>query len=267
MSQAPKTGTPGSIGTPFIELQSVDSTNNYARALIKDNRLPERQGSSLHGLTLFAHEQVAGRGQRGRVWTAEKDMNITMSVIIDPRPLADPFPLSAAMALAIREFFLVYAIDKVSVKWPNDLYWQDRKAGGILIESGISAASGFSAGWDWSIIGIGININQTHFPDYLPNPVSLKQITGSDYKLVPLARELCRFLDLHFRILIEQGPGPVLKAYNEALYKRGQPVRFKKENRGFEAIVKGVDNQGNLLLQHAIEESFSFGELEWVSAG
>ena len=266
MSEAPKTGTPGSIGTPFIELQSVDSTNNYARGLIKASRLPERQGTDLHGLTLFAHEQVAGKGQRGRVWTAEKDMNITMSVIIDPRPLepGDQFPLSAAVALASRDFFLQYALDKVSVKWPNDLYWQDRKAGGILIESGISPDP---VVWNWSIIGIGININQTHFPDYLPNPVSLKQITGSDYKLIPLARELCRCLEKNIVQLKEQGPETILSAYNEALYKRGQTVRFKKENRSFEALVKGVDKHGKLVLEHAIEESFSFGELEWITTG
>ena len=269
MSEAPKTGLPaalpGSIGTPFIELQSVDSTNNYAREQILAKGLPERQAGRVHGLTLFAHEQVAGRGQRGRVWSAEKDMNITMSVIIDPQPLGpgDQFSLSAAVALATREFFLQYALDKVTVKWPNDLYWQDRKAGGILIESGIGNGSGANSGWNWAIIGIGININQTHFPDFLPNPVSLKQITGSDYKVVPLARELCRYLDKYIGQLQEKGPAPILRSYNEALYKRGQTVRFRKGNRRFEALVRGVDTEGKLLLQHSMEESFRFGELEW----
>ena len=98
-----------------------------------------------------------------------------------------------------------YAGDETKIKWPNDLYWQDRKAGGILIESIVRSRESGVGSWEWAIIGIGININQTTFPDDLPNPVSLKQITGKNFDPVELAKELCGLLDKRFTELIENG--------------------------------------------------------------
>ena len=118
------------LGLPFIELQSVDSTNNYARQQI-------HAGLAQHGLAIFTHEQVAGKGQRGKVWATEKGTNIILSLVIKPQPLqlTQQFQLSACAAVAVHEFFMKYAGDETKIKWPNDLYWQDRKAGGILVES------------------------------------------------------------------------------------------------------------------------------------
>ena len=86
----------------------MDSTNNYARKLIELARLPDRQGADLHGTTVFAHEQVAGKGQRGKVWASEKDMNIALSMVIKPQPLliTQPFQLCACVAVAAIEFIL-----------------------------------------------------------------------------------------------------------------------------------------------------------------
>ncbi|MEP6701314.1 MAG: biotin--[acetyl-CoA-carboxylase] ligase, partial [Bacteroidota bacterium] len=124
MPEPPFTKTPCS---PFIELQSVDSTNNYARQLIEQARLPDRQEADLHGTTVFAHEQIAGKGQRGKVWASEKDMNIALSMLIKPQPLlvTQQFQLSACAAVAAHEFFMKYAGDESKIKWPNDIYWQD----------------------------------------------------------------------------------------------------------------------------------------------
>lgn len=256
MSQAPATNT---IGSPFIELQSVDSTNNYARQQI-------HAGLAQHGMAVFTHEQVAGRGQRGKAWTSEKGMNIALSIVIKPGSLQlnQQFQLSSCAALAVHDFFTKYAIDKVSIKWPNDLYWQDRKAGGILIESVIGTSQPVNGKWLWAIAGIGININQTIFPDYLPNPVSLKQITGSDYKLVPLARELCQIFQHYYHELTTEGFDRIYRLYNQHLYKINKPVRLRKDNRVFDALIKGINSSGKLMTQHAIEEEFDFGEVEWV---
>lgn len=256
MSQAPATNT---IGSPFIELQSVDSTNNYARQQI-------HAGLAQHGMVIFTHEQVAGRGQRGKVWISEKDMNIALSVLLNPGSLQlnQQFQLSSCVALAVHDFFTKYAIDKVSIKWPNDLYWQDRKAGGILIESVVSSSQPANRNWSWAIAGIGININQSVFPDYLHNPVSLKQITGSDYKLVPLAMELCHTLHQYYHELTTTGFDRIYRLYNQHLYKVNETVRLKKETRVFDALIKGVTPSGRLITQHATEEEFDFGEVEWV---
>jgi BirA family biotin operon repressor/biotin-[acetyl-CoA-carboxylase] ligase len=267
-------------GMPFIELQSVDSTNNYALARLHEARLPDRQGPVQHGQAYFAHEQVAGKGQRGRVWEAEKDANIILSVVLNPYPLqlSQQFQFSAAVAMAVHDFFSNYAGEDTKIKWPNDLYWQDRKAGGVLIESVISSyspvkKSGLSenerqktaAGqWQWAVVGIGININQTSFPEELKNPVSLKQITGKNYDVVALAKELCERLYSRFSELTQKGFDSIYHNYNSQLYKQGEPVRLKKDSRVFEAIIKNVSPAGQLIVQHSIEEAFGFGDIEWI---
>lgn len=250
------------LGLPFIELQSVDSTNNYARLQIRSAGLPDRQEPGTHGMAFFAHEQLAGKGQRGRHWEAEKDANIALSLLINPSGLtpSGQFNLSACVAVAVADFFRKYAGDQTRIKWPNDLYWQDRKAGGILIENSISG----TGDWNWAIVGIGININQVFFSPGLPNPVSLRQITGQNFDPCTLARELCSFLDAAYRRLCTDGFPVIYQDYLAQLYKIGEPVKLKKENRVFEALVKRVTPDGRLLVQHAIEEEFNFGEVEWV---
>ena len=259
MSQPPATPT---IGLPFIELPSVDSTNNYARALIRGEYLPERQEEPRHGMAVFAHQQTAGKGQRGKSWEAEKDTGIALSVLLKPGFLGtgQQFQLSATVAVAVEAFFRKYAGDETKIKWPNDLYWQDRKAGGILIENSLSG----SGSWEWAIVGIGININQTRFPSELPNPVSLKQITGKEFNPLLLVHDLCRELDIAYRQLETTGFPAIYEHYCARLYKAGQSTRFKKETRVFEALVKNVTPDGRLLLQHGTEEEYNFGEIEWV---
>ena len=271
------------LGTPFIELASVDSTNNYALTQI-------HAGLAQHGTAFFAHEQVAGKGQRGKIWTAPKDSSLIISIVINPQPLQvmQQFHLSASIALSVCEFFESYAGNDTRVKWPNDLYWYDRKAGGILIENIIgnkksevgdqrsenNHSSGLAqplasnqesaASWLWTVIGIGININQVLFPGELRNPVSLRQITGQNFDPVKLAKELCSIIDKNFKHLITNGFEDIYTSYLSFLYKKNEPVKLKKDNRVFDAVIKSVLPGGELVVQHAIEESFRFGEIEWV---
>ena len=148
------------LGSPFIELLSVDSTNNYALTKL-------HAGLTQHGAAFFAHEQIAGKGQRGKTWISEKDANLILSVVINPHHLLEltqQFLLSACVAVSAAEFFSRYAGDATRIKWPNDLYWSDRKAGGILIENIIGSQRSDTespiASWLWAVAGIGININQ-----------------------------------------------------------------------------------------------------------
>jgi BirA family transcriptional regulator, biotin operon repressor / biotin---[acetyl-CoA-carboxylase] ligase len=245
------------IGTPFIELQSVDSTNNYARSLIQN-------GLAQHGMVIFAHEQLEGKGQRARSWNTEKGANIILSILIKPGRLqvSEQFHLIACTALACYEFFDKYAGEDTRIKWPNDLYWQDRKAGGILIENIVGSEQ--PGIWQWAVVGIGININQTLFPLEIQNPVSLKQITGKDFDVVSIAKELCGIFAKHFEHLIKDGFDRIYSDYNNLQYKRNQLVKLKKDNRIFEAMIKGVSKNGQLMTEHAFEEAFEFGGIEWV---
>ena len=260
---------------PFIELQSVDSTNNYAFAQIHAGLAHDR-------MTFFTHEQVAGKGQKGKTWLTEKGANILLSMVIKPHPLqvSQQFLLSACTAVAVHDFFVKYAGDDTRIKWPNDLYWQDRKAGGILIESiiGTSRQSEVESGewkvengkfattnnWKWAVAGVGININQAFFPADLPNPVSLKQITGKNFDILLLAQELALTLDRYYGELMTHGPGIIHEQYLSHLYKKNEIVKLKKGTRVFEALIKTVLPTGQLIVQHAMEEAFDFGEVEWV---
>ena len=242
-----------SIG-PFIELHITDSTNNYALKQL-------HEGLALHGTTYFTREQTAGKGQRGKAWSAARDSSLLVSIVINPKPLtvAQQFWLSACAALSVCVFFNNYVGGTARIKWPNDLYWQDRKAGGILIENIIGQGA-----WQWAVVGIGININQDSFPETLVNPVSLKQITGRQYDLHDLVNELATIFSDNFNRLITTGFEEIYPSYLSFLYKKTERVRLKIGGRVFETLIKSVSPAGRLVVEHGIEEEFDFGEIEWV---
>lgn len=276
-----------STGGHLTILESVDSTNNYAMARV-------RTGLAKHGDGFFAMTQLKGKGQRGKTWITERGTNIIITLVMRPQglQLQQQFQLSIAVALAVYDFFAHYAGDETTIKWPNDIYWRDRKAGGILIENsivsressdvnreatGMNADAGaasrteevlttddsrLTASWQWAIIGMGININQTFFPADIRNAVSLKQITGKDHDVIELAKELCGHVQNRFEQLLT-GKN-LLQQYNDHLFKKEQTVTFKKGTRVFEGVVKGVNNWGELIVMTALEEHFGFGEIEWL---
>ena len=251
--------TINTIGFPFIELESVNSTNNYAFDKLQSNL-------AAHGTTFFAHAQTAGKGQRGKTWLTEPGSNIALSVILEMsfQSIHQQFPLSMATALAALDLFRFYAGDEACIKWPNDIYWRDRKAGGILIESSISTNPSGLPIWKWAVAGIGMNINQTNFPENLTNPVSLKQITGRHFVTVDLAKQLCRFLDTRFQQLKNGETERLLADYNSRLFRLGATARLKKQNAAFQCTIEGVNLQGELMVSGAAQDSFHFGEVQWV---
>ncbi|MDF2193629.1 biotin--[acetyl-CoA-carboxylase] ligase [Paraflavitalea sp. CAU 1676] len=247
------------IGQQLIILPVIDSTNNYAMAQAAAGKAP-------HGNVYFTLEQTAGKGQRGKTWHATPGENIMMSVVIYPESLitSQQFLLSAAIALGCYDFFKIYAGEETRIKWPNDLYWRDRKAGGILIESRIGRADqeGGTPAWLLAIAGMGININQTGFTPQTLRPVSLKQITGKTYDIIPLAKELCQALENRYQAL--QHPQQLLADYHQALYKYNETVKLKKDNIVFETTIRGVTADGRLHTQDTIDRWFGVGEVEWV---
>ena len=184
-----------------------------------------------------------------------------MSIYTDSRGLTvyEQVIFSFATSLAGYKLLKKYAGDETSIKWPNDIYWRDRKAGGVLIENVIKGNN-----WDYSVIGIGININQTTFEKMDRQPVSLKQITGKTFDPILLAKELCIELE---SILNKVGESPLdwlISQYNDALYKKGQSVTLKKDNIQFDALIKGVNKKGNLVVEQGFEREYVFGEVSWV---
>ncbi len=238
----------------FKILDTVDSTNNYAMAKV-------HAGMASHGMVWFTHEQTAGKGQRGKSWEIEPGKNIAMSLVLQLEELnaKQQFHLSAAVALACFEFFSGYAGEDTKIKWPNDLFWCDRKAGGVLIENIFHGKE-----WRWAIAGIGININQTSFDSSIKNPVSLKQITGKEFDTIALAKELYTLLMEKISGLNAGSSEKILEDYNKHIYKLNKNVVLKKDDVNFETVIKGVSSQGMLLTVDATDRQFDFGEVEWV---
>jgi BirA family biotin operon repressor/biotin-[acetyl-CoA-carboxylase] ligase len=198
------------LGAPLIELSTVDSTNIYAMALIKE-------GMAKSGSCIRAHFQSHGKGQHGRVWESLKGQNLLCSYILELKNLdtskkwapTDQNGFSAAIALGIRAFFDAYTNGDTKIKRPNDIYWRDRKAGGILIENQLKGTE-----WTWAVIGIGININQTVFSPEAPNPVSLKQITGRDWDILSLQEALSKSLTQSIQDWLMEGDIKTIEAFD-----------------------------------------------------
>lgn len=252
--------------------ESIDSTNNYAMQQV-------HAGMAAHGDTFLALQQTAGKGQHGKTWLAEKGESILMSTILNlnvinsgitPVGIGQQFELSVLVSVAVRTWFASYAGDNVFIKWPNDIYYCDRKAGGILIENVIGQFAinnePAKTTWKWAVVGIGININQQSFPYFLLNPISLRLITGIDHSIIDLAKTLQQYIQLYWEKWLAGEWKTIFESYNQHLFKRGQQVRLRKGNIIMPCTIKGVSETGKLLIEEDAEVEFSVGEISWEMA-
>ncbi len=237
----------------FIILEKVDSTNNYAMGLVQ-------KGVAQSGNAVFAMEQTAGKGRRGKSWESNKGQNIVLTVIADVQwlPVFSQFQLSVAVSVACYDFLSGYVESDIKIKWPNDIFIGDRKAGGILIENVIKGHL-----WQWAIIGVGLNINQEKFESANSNAISLKQVTGKSFDIRSLGKELHKNILEKISDLKNGGFDKMLAVYNKHLFARNKKVRLKKGNIVFETTVKEISPSGELITEDAIERAFGFDEVEW----
>jgi BirA family transcriptional regulator, biotin operon repressor / biotin---[acetyl-CoA-carboxylase] ligase len=201
------------LGAPLIELSSVDSTNIYAMKQIQEQ-------IAVSGSCYRTDFQTHGKGQHGRVWESSKGENLLCSYVLELKTLKmeqnwgpmDQIGLSAAVALGAQAFFASFAGDETRIKKPNDIYWRDRKAGGILIENILRGES-----WTWTVIGIGFNMNQTKFSSDAPNPVSLKQITGKQWEISSMQKSLTKALDHSIGLWLEKGEEETVESFEKQI--------------------------------------------------
>ena len=238
----------------FTRLRTVDSTNNYAMGMV-------HAGMARHGMTWFADEQTNGKGQRGKSWKSAPGESILMSVVLDPAgiPPHEPFRLLGTIALICRQFLGEITGQEFRVKWPNDLYWRDRKAGGILIENVWHGRD-----WKFCVIGVGINVNQDEFDLALKNPVSLRGITQNSYDPAELAFALSKRIVQGFNGLADLDVPGFVEAYNRVLYKQGEEVLLKVDGNQVAATIQRVDEDGKLVIDGPAAGRYAFGEVEWV---
>ena len=241
------------IGHKIQWFNELDSTNDYASAIAKD--------SLSHGVVVATHFQKAGRGQRGNQWESALGLNLLFSVILKPHFLEvqKQFLLSKAVALSLCDV-IADIVSGVSIKWPNDIYVNDKKVAGILIEHSFSSAM-----LDTSIVGVGLNVNQAEFAESIPNPTSLMLEQGNEHDIKKLLGIICDALDKRYSQLFYDEKG-ISDSYIERLYRFGNFYTFRASDTTFVAKIVGVRNSGELILETSEGKTFEFAfkEIEYV---
>lgn len=230
------------VGKVFLTFPTLPSTNTYALELLAREKPAE-------GTVIHAENQTEGRGQMGNHWLAAAGKNITLSVIVYPEflPIRQQFQLNEAIALAVRDCVAKYVEKPVIVKWPNDVYIEERKVAGILIQNTLSGAQIQS-----SVIGIGINVNQRDFAADLPNPTSICLENGATANLREVIQTLLFAIESRY-LLLKQGHTQALHdEYISHLYRFRQTARYWcADGRLISGQIIGVDSHGRLLLEHS----------------
>ena len=241
----------------IIKLDTVDSTNKYAQNLLKKGKIDE-------GTVIVAGIQRAGKGQGENLWESDANKNLTMSIVLRPVFLLPEkqFQLNKIIALAVYDFVKNVLNEQfVKIKWPNDIYFKNRKIAGILIENSILGNS-----FDNSVVGIGVNVNQIDFKSDAPNPVSLKNISGENYNLDDCLTDLIACIEHRYLLLKSKQENAINSDYLDALYKFQTYSKFKSKNKIFEVKITGVSEFGKLILANRENEKFEFNfrEVEFV---
>ncbi len=238
---------------PFILLSEVESTNNYAMAKLQSGLVEA-------GSCIMAINQTRGKGQMGKNWESDPGSNITMSTVISLTG-ADyhPFVLSSSVALACVDLVAEAGISGARIKWPNDIYINDRKTGGVLIENLIRAGQPV-----WSVIGTGLNVNQTSFPLVGQPATSFLLEKSGDFDPIELARRLHGHILRRTSAIATLNPAHLLEEYNGLLYRRGQKTRLRQGNIVFETMIRSVNADGELITNDSMERRFAVGEVTFV---
>lgn len=227
------------MSAQIIHIEVADSTNLCLQQMAAN-------GLVKHGSLLVAHTQTAGRGQRGNSWESNPGENLTASALLFPHFLepSRQFMLTMVASLALTDLLGALAPEfEWKIKWPNDIYVNNRKIAGILIENQLSGNS-----FDSSIIGIGLNINQKIFVTDAPNPVSLHQLTGKTYLVSALAEQLLdRLLQRYAQL--ENGHSHLLETdYLHKLYRMDVEAHYLFDNVEIVGSIRGVDEYGRLVV-------------------
>jgi len=243
------------IGNLIVRLEVIDSTNNYAKQQIRENELAE-------GTVFLTYEQTSGRGQQKNIWESEPRQNLLFSIVLCPDfvEMRRQFQISKVVSLGIYDAINKY-VSGVKIKWPNDIYVGDRKLCGILIENSV-----MNGVLNNSIVGIGLNVNQTVFRSDAPNPVSLKMLTNQHYDCEVILTEILSEIDKYYSLLCGGKEELIDKVFLAALYRLNELHFYKAEDEVFEGQIIGVNEIGQLLIRKNDGKvlEFHFKEVEFL---
>jgi BirA family biotin operon repressor/biotin-[acetyl-CoA-carboxylase] ligase len=242
----------------IIRLEETESTNLYLRQLLREQRLEE-------GSMVVADYQAKGRGQAGNSWFSSKGENLLFSLLVYPQNVSAnrPFIISRIASLAVKNTLDRFT-DDIRIKWPNDIYRRGQKIAGILIENDIEDR--YIAN---SVIGIGLNVNQQLFPDALPNPVSLRQITGSKHDREYILDVFQAEFFLLYRNFLEGAVDAIEEEYMHSLHRAEGCHWYEDGNGRFIARISDVLPSGHLVLKTADtgeERVYAFKEVAFINS-
>ncbi len=225
----------------------LDSTNAYLQRMQSEH--------DICNWVVSADEQTAGKGMGSNGWESETGKNLTFSLAVDMGflPAERQFLLSEAVALGIIEILdKTLPTEQLSIKWPNDIYYENRKLAGILINSTIKANM-----MDISIVGIGLNVNQMRFQDWPTHPISMKMITGKDHDLKPLLEQIVESIYKKVETLKSE-PNAIEEAYLRRLYRYRTWADYEVAGEILRLFMTGIDAFGRLMLVDEADNSYCF---------
>lgn len=246
------------VGQNLLTLKEVNSTNDFLKNLLSNSKpLPE-------GTVIMAESQVAGRGQQDNKWHSQPGKNLTISILLKPSFLspATQFDLTRAMSLGVFDALQPLLGNSLKIKWPNDIYYGDKKLGGMLIENLVQGTQIKN-----SIIGIGLNINQETFPDDASRAISTKQILQKDYDLRTLLSDICSHIEAWYLKLRASKTETIRIAYLDRLYWLNQQKMFRSNKGTFIGVITNVKNNGLLVVKDdkGQELEFNLKEIEFLN--
>ena len=231
----------------YIHLEQIDSTNAYLQR--------KQSEDDIHDWVVSTDEQTAGKGMGSNGWESEARKNLTFSLALDMSflPAERQFLLSEAVPLGIVKVLdRLLSVEKLFIKWPNDIYYDGHKLAGILINSTIKANM-----MDTSIIGIGLNVNQMKFKDWPTHPISLKQITGKDYELQPLLEQISESIVAEVERLKKNSPA-IEQDYLSRLFRYRTWADYQVGEKALRLFMTGIDPFGRLMLIDRANKPYCF---------
>ena len=239
-----------------ISMDETSSTNTELKRLHQEKSLPE-------GSIVMTDYQTSGRGQVGNSWFSGKGNNLLFSFLLYPHFVVakDQFIISRIVSLALK-MMLNNFMEGITIKWPNDIYWNDKKIAGILIENSLAGKQ-----IDFTIIGVGLNVNENHFPSALPNPISMKQVTGNEYDREELL-DIFNNEFFHLYRELQHGNKSIIESeYMQHLYRKEGNHSFEDKDGPFKGRIKDVMSTGHLIIEalpHGEERVYAFKEVSFV---
>ena len=238
----------------IIEIETCDSTNNYIKELKGNGKLHDRTA-------IVTNFQQSGRGQATNNWFSDKKKNLLVSFYSQLQlEVRHSFLISVMTSMAIKQLLANHQID-CSIKWPNDIYYGNKKIAGILIENSLVRHTVSD-----TIIGIGLNVNQDKFPDEIPNPTSMSLLAKKQFAIKNILNELSEFLYDGIQLLDSGQKEDIYHQYQYNLYRLNEWHLYKTDHTSFNGRIHGVEADGRLIIETGGGQlrHFLFGEIEYI---